>query len=187
MLALTAQTGDVAIRTDLKKSFILKVDGASTLANWQELLTPDDRVQSVNGMTGTVVIADATTSVSGLMSGSDKTKLNGLSNYSLPTASASTLGGIKVGSNLTISNGVLSAPAPYSHPSTHPASIIVQDSSNRFVTDAEKSTWNGKASTATATQSANGLMSSEDKKKLDRFISAGDLSYATNGEIDSLF
>lgn len=32
----------------------------------------------------------------------------------------------------------------YTHPSTHPASIITQDSSNRFVTDAEKSTWNGK-------------------------------------------
>jgi len=32
----------------------------------------------------------------------------------------------------------------YTHPATHPASIIVQDSSNRFVTDAEKATWNGK-------------------------------------------
>lgn len=33
----------------------------------------------------------------------------------------------------------------YTHPSTHPASIIAQDSSNRFVTDAEKSSWNSKA------------------------------------------
>jgi hypothetical protein len=32
----------------------------------------------------------------------------------------------------------------YTHPTTHPASIIIQDSTNRFVTDAEKSTWNSK-------------------------------------------
>lgn len=57
MLALsTAQEGDIAIRTDLNKSFILKTTGYSTLANWQELLTPTDKVQSVNGKTGTVTI-----------------------------------------------------------------------------------------------------------------------------------
>lgn len=32
----------------------------------------------------------------------------------------------------------------YIHPANHPASIITQDSSNRFVSDTEKSTWNGK-------------------------------------------
>lgn len=57
MLALsTAQEGDVAVRTDLNKSFILKTTGYATLANWQELLTPTDKVQSVNGKTGTVSI-----------------------------------------------------------------------------------------------------------------------------------
>lgn len=44
-----------------------------------------------------------------------KTKLDGIAtganNYSLPTASSSTLGGIKVGAGLTISSGVLSAAA----------------------------------------------------------------------------
>lgn len=54
MLALTAQTGDVAVRTDLNKSFILLAEPATTLANWQELLTPTDVVQSVNGRQGTV-------------------------------------------------------------------------------------------------------------------------------------
>lgn len=58
MLALsTAQEGDVAIRTDLNKSFILRTTGYSTLANWQELLTPTDKVTSVNGKTGTVTIS----------------------------------------------------------------------------------------------------------------------------------
>lgn len=68
----------------------------------------------------------------------EKTKLEGIeenaNNYSLPTASASTLGGIKVGDNLSISNGVLSS---------------------------KDTTY------STATQSANGLMSSTDKTKLD--------------------
>src|SRR5690606_23872942 len=40
MLALDAQQGDVAVRTDEQKSYILTADPASTLANWQELLTP---------------------------------------------------------------------------------------------------------------------------------------------------
>lgn len=53
------------------------------------------------------------------------------------------------------------------HPSTHPASIIVQDASNRFVTDAEKAAWNAKASTAAVTTTANGLMIFTDKVKLD--------------------
>ena len=57
MLALsTAQEGDVAVRTDLNKSFILKASPYSTLANWQELLTPTDAVTSVNGSTGAVSI-----------------------------------------------------------------------------------------------------------------------------------
>lgn len=37
----------------------------------------------------------------------EKSKLAGLSNYTLPTASATVTGGIKVGANLTISDGVL--------------------------------------------------------------------------------
>ena len=58
--------------------------------------------------------------VSGTVDGrdlaTDGTKLDGIAsnanNYSLPTASASTLGGIKVGSNLSISSGVLNSNPP---------------------------------------------------------------------------
>lgn len=57
MLALSnAETGDVAVRTDLSKSFILAGTDPSKLADWQELLTPVDKVQSVNGKTGTVIL-----------------------------------------------------------------------------------------------------------------------------------
>jgi hypothetical protein len=54
MLALTAEIGDIAIRTDLNKSFVLAADPASTLENWKELLTPTDTVVSVNGQVGAV-------------------------------------------------------------------------------------------------------------------------------------
>lgn len=57
MLELDAQVGDIAVRTDLQKSFILKAAPASTLLNWQELLNPVSPVQSVNGKTGTVVLS----------------------------------------------------------------------------------------------------------------------------------
>ena len=58
MLALTAQTGDVAIRTDLSQSFILTADPASTLGNWQQLLSPPDAVTSVDGRVGAVTLTD---------------------------------------------------------------------------------------------------------------------------------
>jgi hypothetical protein len=54
MLALTAEVGDIAIRTDINKSFVLAADPASTLENWKELLTPTDTVLSVNGQVGAV-------------------------------------------------------------------------------------------------------------------------------------
>ena len=56
MLALLAQPGDVAIRTDENKSYILAAEPASTLANWKLLRTPTDAVLSVNGKTGAVTL-----------------------------------------------------------------------------------------------------------------------------------
>lgn len=56
MLALTGQRGDFAIRTDTGSTFVLTSDGGSTLSDWQELETPTDSIQTVNGQTGTVVL-----------------------------------------------------------------------------------------------------------------------------------
>lgn len=55
MLALTAQVGDMAIRTDVNKTFVLSASPASTLANWKEIMATG-QVVSVNGMTGVVTI-----------------------------------------------------------------------------------------------------------------------------------
>lgn len=56
MLALTAEKGDIAIRSDLNKTFILSTNSPGTLADWLELKTPTDAVQSVAGKTGVVTL-----------------------------------------------------------------------------------------------------------------------------------
>lgn len=56
MLGLDAQRGDVAVRTDLSKSFILKADAPTVLDNWVELLTPSSPVTSVAGRVGAIVL-----------------------------------------------------------------------------------------------------------------------------------
>ena len=57
MLALTAQVGDVAVRSDLGKTYILKSSPATSIDNWQVILTPASPVTSVNSKTGNVVLA----------------------------------------------------------------------------------------------------------------------------------
>jgi hypothetical protein len=56
---------------------------------------------------------DATQSAHGLMSATDKIKLDGIeagaNNYTLPTMSASVKGGAMLGSGLSVSDGALSA------------------------------------------------------------------------------
>lgn len=55
MLALAdADVGDVAIRSDVSKTFILRALPASTLANWSEILSPTSGVSSVFGRVGAV-------------------------------------------------------------------------------------------------------------------------------------
>lgn len=55
MLALSkAEKGDVAIRTDVKKSYILAEDGYNVLENWKLLESTTSEVLSVNGQTGAV-------------------------------------------------------------------------------------------------------------------------------------
>lgn len=55
-IALTAEEGDVAVRTDLNKSFIHNGGTSGTMGDWQEMLTPTDAVLSVNGQTGSVTL-----------------------------------------------------------------------------------------------------------------------------------
>jgi phage-related tail fiber protein len=63
MLALTAQRGDVAVRTDISSTFILQSDNPATLSNWVQLITPSSAsggVQTVNSLTGPNITLAAT-------------------------------------------------------------------------------------------------------------------------------
>lgn len=101
---------------------------------------------------------EATTSAAGLMSAADKTKLNGLNNYSLPTSTASVLGGIKVGYTTSGKN----------------YKVQLDANGNAYV----NVPWTDNNTTySVATTSANGLMSKEDKSKLNG-IAAGANNYS---------
>jgi hypothetical protein len=55
MLALTAERGDIAIRTDILEDFILQGNDPTVLSNWQQFLHPaitSGGVQTVNSQTG---------------------------------------------------------------------------------------------------------------------------------------
>lgn len=142
----------------------------------------------------------ATTSVNGLMSSTDKSKLDGIAtganNYSLPTASSSTLGGVKTTSTVTSNSGYTACPiisgvpyykdtnTVYSLP-TATSSVLggVKTGSNITNTSGTISLTKANVTSAlgytppttnttysVATTSANGLMSSTDKSKIDRCV-----------------
>ena len=96
MLALTAQVGDVAVRTDVNKTFILKTAGATVLANWQELLTPIDSVLSVDGQTGVVNLSSTYATVANAAN-------------KLPLAGGTMTGAIAMGTNKITGLGTPSA------------------------------------------------------------------------------
>jgi hypothetical protein len=106
-LALTAQEGDVVVRSDENKTYMHNGGTAGTMADYTLLATPTDAVTSVNGGTGVVTVTEnvttnlgitgttgartitssdgtnavipvATDSVSGVMSATDHTKLTGI-------------------------------------------------------------------------------------------------------------
>lgn len=74
MLALTAQRGDVAIRTDQNsKMYILASDSPSTLADWKAIIASSD-VVTVAGRTGVVVLTKADVGLDNVDNTSDVNK-----------------------------------------------------------------------------------------------------------------
>lgn len=59
MLALTAQEGDVVIRSDEHKSYMKNNGTSGTMSDWTLLDSPSGAVTSVNSQTGTVVLGKA--------------------------------------------------------------------------------------------------------------------------------
>lgn len=133
------------------------------------------------------VLPDATTSVKGAMSHTDKAKLDGIAtganNYTLPTAS-STLGGVKTTSTVTSTSGLTACPiisgvpyykdtnTTYTHPTTSGNKHIPSGGSSgqilRWSADGTAVWGNDNNTTySAATTSAAGLMSAADKTKLN--------------------
>lgn len=86
MLELNAQVGDVAVRTDLSKSFILKTADASVIDHWQELLTPVDSVTSVAGKTGVVILNSADVGLGNVTNESKQTMFTNPTFTGIPVA-----------------------------------------------------------------------------------------------------
>jgi hypothetical protein len=95
--------------------------------------------------------ANATTAVAGFMSSTDKIKLDGVS----------------------------TGATAYVHPANHPASIITQDASNRFVTDAEKTAWNAKIGSV-KTINGQSIVGSGD------LVVAGSSTFATDITVNNI-
>ena len=82
-LALTAEEGDIAIRTDQNKSYAHNGGVSGTMADWSELLTPTDAVLSVNGEVGAITLTTDDISDAGQTNkwatAAEKTKLGHIS------------------------------------------------------------------------------------------------------------
>lgn len=102
MLALTAQRGDVAIRTDIGRSYILSTDAPATLADWKQLTAGGD-VTSVAGRTGAVVLTKTDVGLANVDNTSDVNKP-----VSTLQAAADALN-LKIASNLSDLNNVATA------------------------------------------------------------------------------
>ena len=89
----------------------------------------------------------------------------------LPIATSEKIGGVKIGANISITDdGTISTHPLYIHPTNHPATIITQDATHRFVTDIEKNTWNDKYTKSEVDNKINQVTSSLDwKPSVDTF------------------
>lgn len=76
MLALTAQRGDMAIRTDNGKTYVLATDSPATLNDWKEITGSGGggAVSSVAGRTGAVTLAKADVGLSNVDNTTDASK-----------------------------------------------------------------------------------------------------------------
>lgn len=92
MLALTAQRGDMALRTDTGHRFVLSTDSPSTLADWVDLGAATDAVASVNGQTGVVVLAKGDIGLGNVSNALQLTVANNLSDLNNAGTARTNLG-----------------------------------------------------------------------------------------------
>ncbi|ASR78053.1 minor tail protein [Arthrobacter phage Timinator] len=121
MLALTAQRGDMAIRSDNGLTYVLSSDSPGTLADWKEIMAAG-QVQSVAGKSGVVLLVKADVGLSNVDNTSDlskpistatQTALNGKANTShthdAADIASGTLAAARLPAATTSAQGAMSA------------------------------------------------------------------------------
>jgi hypothetical protein len=73
MLALVAQRGDMAIRTDIGETYVLATDSPTTLADWKMITSPGN-VTSVAGRQGAIVLTKSDVGLSNVDNTADSAK-----------------------------------------------------------------------------------------------------------------
>lgn len=197
-LGYTPPTSDTTYNNFVKSGSGAKsglVPAPSTTAGTTKYLREDGTWTTPTNTT----YSAASTTANGLMSKEDKAKLDGIASeankYSLPTASATTLGGVKVGDNIDLISGKISiskanivSALGYTPPATDTQYTL--PTAGKDVLGGVKTTSTVTSATgftaspiisgvpyyknttySAATTSANGLMSKEDKIKLDALVS----------------
>jgi hypothetical protein len=106
MLSIPCQKGDVAVRSDENKNYILQGTDPTVLSNWVQLLTPLNAVLSVAGRAGAVVIAaadlsDASANAVSLITAANYAAMKGL--LAIAAGDVSGLGALATLSNITAS------------------------------------------------------------------------------------
>lgn len=174
-------------------------DTLTLVAGNNVTLTPDATNDKITITAKDTTYSAATTSAAGLMSASDKTKLDGITTgankYSLPTASSTTLGGVKVGTNLSISDGVLSATdTTYSAATTSDAGLMsaadktkldgITTGANKYSLPTASASTLGGVKVGTNLSISGGVLSATDTTYSSKAAASGgtDVSLVTTGE-----
>lgn len=151
---VTALENNKAEKTYVDTELLKKADKASTYTKTET----DNRIQAVVGAAPAALdtlneIAAALnddpnfagTMTAELTKKVDKVSGKQLSTNDYTTSEKTKLAGVETGAN------------KYVHPTTHPATIIVEDALHRFITDADKINWNGKLNATDNAVSASKL------------------------------
>jgi hypothetical protein len=166
MIALTAEEGDIAIRTDVSKTFAHNGGVAGTAADWSELLTPTDAVTSVNGTSGVVVLdaddlSDAATT-NKFVTAADITNLGNLSGSNSGDNAVNSLYSGLV-SNVSTNLSYTAAAAQ--------GTVVSSDGTDAVI--------------PAATGSLAGLLTGDDKTKLDAITGTNTGDEAAASDVDS--
>jgi len=122
----------------------------------------------------------------------EKTKLAGLSNYTLPAASAETLGGVKVGAGLTVTDGLLAAkPAAWDDITNKPDVALKSDLSSVYrykgsVANSASLPAEGNVTGDVWNVEATGMNYAWDGEKWDALGEIFEIQSITNAEIDEI-